>query len=427
MRGLFQKVYRLAKTGFFHIFGSSVINKIMVFTSNVVLVRILSKTEYGAFTYAWNIYSIIFLFNGMGIESGVLQLASERSSDEQYTSGISGYGYKFGIVFDLALAGIIVLIGFFAPLKIQSGRNLLILLCFLPCTQLLFGLQTVYLRSKKRNQDFAKLNTLHTVALFLLSVLLVLLFRESGMVFGYYAAAFVSIFAGIAVFHVPLYRDTPSIQRADRNILLKISFITMCNNVLSHLLYLLDLFVLGIVDPQETILASYKVATTIPTACAFVPLAIMTYAYPYFAEKRNDNRWCFDHYKKLLIYGGLLNASISLILYLFADYFIGLLYGKEYLDAVPVFKILVINYFFSGTFRVISGNILVTQRKLKFNLLVAVISSAVNIIADYFFIKWWGAIGAAYATVLVVFVSSVLSTGYLFYTFHRNKKEQLVC
>ena len=96
------------------------------------------------------------------------------------------------------------------------------------------------------------------------------------------------------------------------------------------------------------------------------------------------------------------------------------MFGAQYLDAVPVFRILSLNYFISGTFRILSGNLLVTQRKLKFNLFVAVVSSAVNIIANFLFIQWWGAIGAAIATVLVVVISSILSTTYLIITFKRN-------
>ena len=60
---------------------------------------------------------------------------------------------------------------------------------------------------------------------------------------------------------------------------------------------------------------------------------------------------------------------------------------------------------------------MVTQRKLRFNLFVAVISSAVNIVADYYFIQWWGSMGAAYATVLVIMITSIMSTAYLIKTF----------
>ena len=83
---------------------------------------------------------------------------------------------------------------------------------------------------------------------------------------------------------------------------------------------------------------------------------------------------------------GSLNLVISVLLFAFAPVIIRLLYGEQYMDSVYIFRILSINYFFSGTFRIISGNLLVTQRKLKFNFFVALVSGTINAIADYFFV-----------------------------------------
>ena len=182
-------------------------------------------------------------------------------------------------------------------------------------------------------------------------------------------------------------------------------------------MYLIDVFVIGIVAPEETILASYKVATMIPTALAFIPTSLIVYVYPYFAEHKDDGKWCLNRYKQILFGLGGANALISAVLWLFAPLIVRILYGTQYLDSVPVFRVLALSYFFSGTFRTISGNLLVTQRKLRFNLFVAVISSAVNIVADYYFIQWWGSMGAAYATVLVIMITSIMSTAYLIKTF----------
>lgn len=422
MSSILPKIKTLLQTGFFHIFGSSVINKVIAFLSSVVLVRILTKTEYGVFTYAWNIYSIILILNGMGIESGVLQISSEHSGDVEYANRASNFGIRFGVKFDILLLALIIGIGLFAPLKIEESRMTLCLLCFLPMVQLLFQMTTVYLRSQRRNQEYAKITVINTVMIFLVSAVCAFIFREKGLVAGYYVAYLASFLIGLLVFRVRLFNDSPMIQTEDKKALLKISAITMVNNGLSHLMYLLDVFVLGIVDPQETILASYKVATMIPTALAFIPLALITYLYPYFAEHQNDGKWCMQRYKQILLGLGGFNLFLSTVLFLGAPLIIQILFGEQYLDAVPVFRILSVNYFFSGTFRILSGNLLVTQRKLKFNLFVAIVSSLTNVLADYFFIQWWGAIGAAYATVLVVFVSSILSTTYLIYTFKANRK-----
>ena len=205
----------------------------------------------------------------------------------------------------------------------------------------------------------------------------------------------------------------------EKRTLLSISVVSMCNNGLSQLMYLLDVFVLGVVAANENILASYKVATTIPAALSFIPVSIITYIYPYFAEHRKDGKWCLERYKQVLKGVAMMNFLISTILFVLAPFIIHIMYGKEYLDAVPVFRILSMNYFFSGTFRVISGNLLVTQRKLKFNLFVALVSGIINALSDFYFIQWWGSIGAAVATILVVFVSGVMSTIYLIITFKK--------
>ena len=249
------------------------------------------------------------------------------------------------------------------------------------------------------------------------------LMREIGMVIGYYAAFIVSIAVGLGIFKVTLISDRSADIGKDRSALLKISFISMLNNGLSQLMYLLDIFVLGIVDPQETVLASYKAATTIPTALTFIPLALITYLYPYFAQHMHDRDWCLKRYKQIVLGLGALNLFISLVLFIFAPFIVKLMFGSKYLDCVLIFRMLSINYFISGTFRILSGNLLVTQRKLKFNLVVAIVSSSVNVVADYFFIKWWGSVGAAIATMVVVAISSIMSTGYLIHTF-RNIKAQ---
>lgn len=426
MKKYIQKVKVLFQTGLFHIFGSSVINKVISFLSNVVLVKILTKGEYGVFTYAWNIYSIVLLANGLGMESSVLQICSEQKDNEEYTNKVCNYASRFGVKFDIVLTGILIGIALFAPLKISGAKELLFFLCLLPMLQLLFNLTTCYLRAQKRNQDYARLSMINTALVFCVSAGGALLFREKGMVLGYYAAYSISIIIGFFFMHVKLFEKGEKLTSEEKGAVRSIAFVSMCNNGLSQLMYLLDVFVLGVVAPQEEILASYKVATIIPSALTFIPSSLVVYVYPYFAEHREDGRWCLDKYKKIVASLGSVNVVISAGLAFLAPLIIEIFFGKQYLDALPIFRILAVNYSISGTFRILSGNLLITQRKLKFNLLVAIVSGSVNVIADFLFIQWWGAIGAAIATVTVVVVSSVMSTTYLIYTFKKDAsmKEQ---
>lgn len=413
-------ISRLAKTGLFHVFGGSVINKIVTFLSSVVIVRILTKEEYGVFTYAWNIYNIIIVLNGLGAASAVLQMCSEKSGNELYARQVCNYGTRFGLVFDILIALAFLVIGTFVPLEIEGAGELLRLLCLLPVVRLVFDLMTSYLRAQKRNQDFAVLNTVNTVVVFAGSAVGAFLFREKGMVLGYYLAYALSVILGRFWKRVQLFSKEAALSKEDKRALRSIAIVSMCNTGLSQLMYQLDIFVLGIVDPQETVLATYRVATIIPSALPFIPIALITYIYPYFAEHRNDGAWCLKRYKQIVLGLGAVNFVISGVLYFFAPFIIRVFFGEEYMDALSIFRLLSVNFFVSGTFRILSGNLLVTQRKLKFNFLVAVVSSCVNVAANFLFINWWGAMGAALATVLVVLLTSVANTFYLVYTFKKK-------
>lgn len=408
---------RFVETGFFHIFGGTVINKIIAFLTSVVLVRILTAEEYGVFTYAWNIYSMLLLLDGVGMASAVLQICSERSTEEAYMRAVGHYGLKCGALFDLLLAVVLFAIGTWAPLSISGARGALQLLSGLPIFHFLFDVISNYLRAEKRNRDYAALKTFNTAVIFAVSMLGTWVLREKGLILGYYAAYILTLCVCLLRRDVGLLLPAERPEKSVRRAFWGIAVVSMCNTALSQLLYLLDIFVLGVVDPQETVLASYRVATIIPTALNFIPVALITYVYPYFAEHRMDGRWCLDRYKKMLIGLGAFNLITGCVLIAGAPFFVRLIFGETYSDVTPIFRLLIVNYCISGTLRVPAGNLLVTQRKLKFNLFVAILSGLVNIAADFLFISWWGAMGAALATVLVVIITSVMNVSYLMYTF----------
>lgn len=76
-------IYKLYEKGFFHIISSDIINKIVQFCSGILLVRILSKTNFGIFTYVQNILAIFLLINGFGITAGLLQYGLKAKNKKE--------------------------------------------------------------------------------------------------------------------------------------------------------------------------------------------------------------------------------------------------------------------------------------------------------------------------------------------------------
>ena len=406
---------KLFSTGFFHIFGSNVINKILSFASGILLARILTKSEYGVYSYANTLMGFFLLVSGFGMVSGLLQVGSEQKQEEKRL-GLYRFACRFGFAFNLLLAAVILFVALVIPLPIAGSGKILALMCLYPMATLMRDLKTALLRAQMRNQDFSYANTFSTAAMVLLSCTLALLLRAEGLVLGQYLACLLTILFIRKKCGVGISLHKSGVDGTARRDLLGVCSISVLNDGLSELMYLLDVFILGLAVPDETVIASYKVATTIPTALVFIPLSVITYVYPYFARNRTDKAWLTTNYRRLVLSMGTLNLLIGGGLILVAPWLIGLVFGKVYLDSVVPFRILCASYIISGTFRVISGNLLVTQRKLKFNLFVAVLSSATNTVLNVFLIQAWGSIGAALATLITVLLTSVLSTAYLIRT-----------
>ncbi len=408
---------KLTDTGFFHVFGSSIINKVISFTSGIILVRILTKADYGVYTYANTILGFCMMLNGFGMSSAVLQVCSEKTDSETRLC-VYEYGLGLGAKVNAALGGLIILIALFVPLKIEGANGYLALMCLMPLFTFIPDLQKVYLRTELRNTDYAYANTLTAAVTFVLSVGLALTIQAKGLIFAQYIAFAITAILLRNKFGVPLAVES-EISESDKHSLISIGGISMVNNGLSSLMYYLDIFVLGLVVANENVIAAYKVATTIPTALEFIPASVVTYVYPYFSRNRDNKLWLRSNYKRLVISLGGVNLLITVALYILAPFLINMIFGKQYMDAVSPFRILVVSYFFAGTFRVISGNLLVTQRKLKFNTFIAVFSGTMNTVMNVFFINAWQSNGAAAATLTTAIVTGILNTAYLLRTFNK--------
>lgn len=413
---------RLAKNGFFHIFGSSTINQIVHFAYGILIVRVISKEEYGIFGYANNVYTMFMLLSGFGIVSAILQLASEHAGDERVAAGLLQYGYRFGISVNVGLAILILLVAWLIPLPIEGSNVLLGMMFLLPVPLIIKDLQIVWLRVNLRNKDYGTVNTLNAVLVSVLTILGAWLLRSTGIIIAQYlVAAFMLLFLW-KHHRVPFLTRAEPLSQTDRRDLFGIAGISTLNNALSQLLSLLGTFMLGLVIADANSIAGYKVASVIPLALNFIPGSLMLYAYPYFARNKDNREWVISKYRLIMIYAGLGNLLIALFGILLAVPIIRILFGSQYLDAVVPFRVLMASYFFSGTFRTIAGNLLVTQRKLKVNLANGIIGGFISISFNALLIPVYGSIGAALAYLLTMIVTGIHYTAYFIVTIGRIGK-----
>ena len=410
------------KTGFFHIFSSNILNKIMIFAGGIFLVRILNKQDFGLYIYSQNLLEIFLLINGFGITEGLLQYGSKtrkRIKKEKYVK----YSLKIGLLSNIFIFLLLILFLIFGKLKIYEAKKILLMMSLLPIFNTFFSIIQIKLRIELKNREMAKISNVNTFLNILGMLIGAYFYGLYGLIIGKYVGIILSIFYSFRYIKYTFIRwkKIEALSQEKKKDIQKFSFIALINNSISQILYIIDIFLIGYLIADKLILASYKIATLIPVALNFIPISVMIYIYPYFAQNSNDIKWIRENYTNLLKYSFFINIFISFILVLFSKTIIRFVFGENYLDAQLPFVILSVGYFFSATLRIPSGNIINAIGKIKFNFYNTLISGIVNIVLDIYFIKKIGSIGASYATLLVFIISGIIGNIFLFkYLYSKN-------
>ena len=101
-------IRRLYDTGALHITIGTFATKFVAFFGSIVVVRLLSKPEYGLLKYVENIYSYALLLAGLGLSNAILRyLVIYEKLDAKYQH--YAYIIKRSLVIDIAIAVVLCL------------------------------------------------------------------------------------------------------------------------------------------------------------------------------------------------------------------------------------------------------------------------------------------------------------------------------
>ena len=214
---------------------------------------------------------------------------------------------------------------------------------------------------------------------------------------------------------------TVCLDQQIKRVFTKLSLTSALNNTMNVSISLIDVFLMGLIVSDMEMVASYKVATTIPAALVFIPAAIDVYIMPHFARNRENYVWVKHFYGvlifALIVFNGLLCGG-SLV---FGPQIMRLLYGTEYQDTSICFIILMVGYFFSAI-RMITFTVLYTQRKVHMNAILTVMTFIINLVLNMCLIPRFNSVGASVASMLTNAVTAIIVVGYLWNHFRSMQR-----
>ena len=151
----------------------------------------------------------------------------------------------------------------------------------------------------------------------------------------------------------------------------------------------------------------YTSAMTIAMLWEFIPQSIINSASSVIHRKKKHDHMQYLKLLQLLLLGiSVMGLMVGIGMQIFGKYIMWILYGKDYMEAIPLLQILIWSTSFAmiGTARGIWS---VAEDKNSYAKYYPMIGGAFNLIFNYFAIQVWGMMGAAVGTLLSQIIVSL--------------------
>lgn len=409
--------------GALDILGGSFLMKAASFLGSIVLVRMMSKTDYGVLGYMENLYVYACLFSGLGLNNAVFRyvvLEEHREGKAGVIAHVIRRGTAFNLVYVVVL-GIAVHVFPHQQAFVQASVLLPVMLLGLPL-QFLFDTGTYSLRALFENRAYALFAVAAVACVWLSKVVGSSLAGLSGAVLSWpLTYAMMSIAVLCYVFFKPLKKVKPVLPSdAQKRQMTIFSLQYMVTNGLWAMFQQNDMLMIGMLMGDASSVATYKVAYAIPAAMSIFSNSIGMFVAPYFVKNESDSSWVWRNYKRVLVVSTMCLGLISLAIAVICQPVVQFLYGEQYLDAVKVMRVLLLAVFLSNSIRYTAANLLAAMGLVRVNLVVSVIGMVFQIALDYAFIPQWGLIGCAWGSVIVYGLMSLAETAYFVWRFRKT-------
>lgn len=411
MDRIYNTILNLWKKGAFYIFAGSFLTKFVVFFGSMFIVRVLTKNEYGQLTYMENLYGWIYIIAGLGLTNAILRYVV-LAEDIQQKYNIFQYSIRQSIKYN-----IVILLCFLGlnqvyphPSSFENLNLLMSVMLVMMPFQYLLDSDLALERAMFNNKRYALLAFFSSVILIWAKYLganlegvfgVVSFGLISNMAFGlgFYFLGHRKYFTGLK--YVPLEKRLKTEMRF-------YSLQYMITNGVWTIFMLSDVFLLGKLCDDPTILAEYKVAYIWPGNLSIVCAAIGIFVGPYFVKNENNISWVRTNYKKVWLCTMGLVFCVAGLMILFAKPLIILYAGRSYISVSPLLQLLTIAAFINNGLRYTTANILAAMGQVKYNMIVSISGIILQVSMNCLMIPRFGAYGVAYTSMGVYLFMAVV-------------------
>ena len=422
------KARKMYDTGALHITLGTFLTKFVAFFGSIVVVRILSKFDYGILGYVENIYSYAFILAGMGLSNGVLRYLV-KAEDQKEKRKYYNYIIKNSIYIDLGIALLLCIIAMVVPFpdNYSDSKHLLPILALLLPFQDLLNEELYTIRSFFKNKLYAYMA-------FCSSALLIggrVIGARCGGVNGVlWSRTLINATFAIILFVIVsrLFTDNnrDCINKDEKKEVNTYSFQYMITNGFWAIFMLNDTFLLGMLLNDPSALADYKVAYVLPGNLSIFATAIGVYVAPYFIKNEKNLEWIRLKFKNVLILSCLLVGAAASIIAVFANPIITTIYGVQYTNTIALMRVLLLAAFLNSGIRYTIANILAAMGEIKYNMIISGIGIGLQIILDIILIPKIGVMAVAISNCGVYLLMSLALFVVFYIKYYTTTKSSMI-
>lgn len=399
------------RAGGFHIFIGSFLTKFVAFFGSIVIIRVLSKSEYGLLSYIENLYNFAYIIAGLGLANAVLRyVVLEESLEGKRT--VFDYIAKRSMCINIIIVLILCIANYFYPhsQEFENARNLMYIIIFMLPAHYFVDNELSLERALFNNKKYAYFSLVIAV----LTVGYRFVGAEIDKVKGVLLAGIVT-YALLAVIlfccgYEKVFKgiSSSSLKKKYRKQINIYSVQYMITNGVWTLFMLLDIYMLGIMVGNAELLAVYKVAYAWPANISILCVSVGIFVAPYFVKHENDKGWIKHIFLKTAKVNMCIVTIVGITMFMFAKPLIYIYGGSTYYDAIPLMRVLLIASVINNGIRYTVANILAAMGQIKYNMLISFLGIVLQIGLNIIFISNFGVYGPAYSGICSYSLMSII-------------------
>lgn len=381
---------------------SKLLQAVFAFIIGILTARYLGPSNYGLINYAASLVTFVVPISQLGYNNTLVQ---ELTNNPQNEGKILGSSILFSLVSSVfCMVGVIS----FAAVANFNDRETVLIVAIYSMNLLFQTLDLIqYWFQAKLMSKYSSVATLIAYAVVSCYKLVLLVTRKS--VYWFAASHAIDYFL-IAFILVILYRRLGG-QKLSVDISLGKSMFDKSKY------YIVTGLMVAIFSQTDKIMLQnmlgedatgyYSAAVAIASVSSFVYVAIIDSFRPViFSDQGNEARFELN-LKRLYAIVIYLSLAQSAVMTLFADLFVNVLYGAEYVSSVEALRIIVwyITFSYLGSIRNIW---ILAKNKQKYLWSINASGAALNVILNYILIPSFGVSGAAIASLFTQMFTNFL-------------------